>query len=152
MASFSFDAASVAPEPTTSSTSSSYDEPIPDGTYTAVIIESDRGAYNDASKGEKLTLKFEITDGSHAGRWVWANLNLWHVSDAARKFAERDLGSICRAVNVPGFSDTQELHNKPLLISTRQNGEWTNIKAYAPVSTMFDAAAAAPTAKKPWEQ
>jgi len=150
MASFSFDAASVAPEPTTS-TSSNYDEPIPDGTYTAVIIESDRGPFNDPAKGEKLTLKFEITDSAFAGRWVWANLNLWHVSDAARKFAERDLGSICRAVNVPGFSDTSELHNKPLLISTRQNGEWTNIKAYAPVSTMFDAAAA-PTAKKPWEQ
>ena len=149
MASFSFDAAAVAPEQPTTSTSS-YDEPIPDGTYTAVIIESDRGPFNDASKGEKLTLKFEITDGSHAGRWVWANLNLWHVSDAARKFAERDLGSICRAVNVAGFSDTEELHNKPLLISTRQNGEWTNIKAYAPVSTMFDAAAA-PAAKKPWE-
>ena len=149
MASFNFDAAAAAPEPTTST--SSFDEPIADGTYTAVIIESDRAPFNDPAKGERLTLKFEITDGSHAGRWVWANLNLWHVSDAARNFAERDLGSICRAVNVAGFSDTSELHNKPLLITTRQNGEWTNIKAYAPVGTAAPAPAAASAAKKPWE-
>lgn len=148
MASFQFDAASVAPEPTASA--SQYDQPIPDGTYTAVIIESDRAPFNDPAKGEKLTLKFEITDSAFAGRWVWANLNLWHVSDAARNFAERDLGSICRAVNVAGFSDTSELHNRPLLITTRQNGEWVNIKAYAPVGTSAPAPAAAST-KKPWE-
>ena len=151
MASFSFDAASVVAteQPTTST--SSYDEPIPDGTYTAVIIESDRGPISKPENGELLTLKFEITDSAFAGRWVWAHLNLWHVKDAARQFAERDLGSICRAVNVPGFSDSDELHHKPLLITTRQNGEWTNIKAYAPVGTAAPAPAAASAAKKPWE-
>ena len=150
MASFQFDAASVVATEEPATSTSSYDEPIPDGTYTAVIIESDRAPFNDPAKGERLTLKFEITDSSHAGRWVWANLNLWHVSDAARNFAERDLGSICRAVNVAGFSDTSELHHKPLLITTRQDGQWVNIKAYAPVGTAAPAPAAAST-KKPWE-
>ena len=94
-------------------------EPIPAGKYTAVITDSEMKPTKSGT-GHYLELKFQIIDGPHKGRLLWARLNLDNPNPTAMKIAKRELSSICRAVGVLTPNDSVELHNLPLLIDVRQ--------------------------------
>ncbi len=89
--------------------------PIPTGEYLAVITDSDMKPTN-ANTGEYLELTHEIIDGPLKGRKVWARLNLVSNNAQAVEIANRDLASIRAATGVANPKDSQELHNKPMLI------------------------------------
>ena len=89
--------------------------PIPTGEYLAVITDSDMKPTN-ANTGEYLELTHEIIDGPLKGRKVWARLNLVNNNAQAVEIANRDLASIRAATGVANPKDSQELHNKPMVI------------------------------------
>lgn len=109
--------------------------PLPDGEYTARIIESERQA-TKLGDGAFIKLKIEIIEGDYAGRTLFDRLNLWNKNPQAVDIAQQTLASICRAVGNLAPRDTQELHNQPLIVRIKavrrkDNGEWSNeVKRY----------------------
>jgi hypothetical protein len=111
-------------------------DPLPAGKYLAVITESEMKP-TKAGTGSYLQLTFEIIDGPHKGRKVWARLNLVNGNETTVKIAQAELSAICRAVGVLAPSDSVELHNLPLVITVKckkrtDTDEITNeVKGYA---------------------
>lgn len=150
MADLNFDATTV--EPTTEF------EPIPSGKYLAVIIQSEFKP-TKAGTGQYLELTFQIIDGPHKNRQLWARLNLNNPSQQAVQIARGELSAICRAVGVMQPKDSAELHNLPLVISvkvTKRNdtGELTNeVKGYGKRETANTAKPQqAESATPPWKR
>lgn len=110
-------------------------EPIPEGEYAAVIVDSKR--VGTSTGGERLVFEFDILDAPYAGRKIWEGLNLWNKSETAVDIAKKQLSALCRAVNVMTPRDSAELHNIPLKIKVvrrkrSDNGQMTNeIKGYS---------------------
>lgn len=90
-------------------------ELIPAGRYVAIISDSEMKT-TQSGTGEYLKLEFEIIDGEHKGRKLFANLNLNNPNAQAVQIARAELSAICRAVNVLQPKDSVELHNLPLTI------------------------------------
>lgn len=145
--------------------------PIPTGEYQALIVESDMKP-TKKNDGQFLELVHEITEGDFKGRKVWANLNLDNPSAKAVEIANRQMASIREATGVANPRDSQDLHNKPMLIrvefipagTTQKNGYVTTrdgneIKAWkkgdgAAVSQPTQPAAnqAAGSTTPPWQR
>ena len=131
--------------------------PIPAGDYLAVIVESEM-KLTKSGGGTMLVLTFEIIEGEHEKRRLWARLNLINPSKQAVEIARSELSSICRAVGVFAPYDSQELHNLPILlrvglVKRADNGELTNaIKGYrdphAEAEKAAEKVAKEPTPKK----
>lgn len=90
-------------------------EPIPEGTYKAVITESEEKP-TKAGTGSYMQLTVEIIDGQHSGRKLIDRLNLNNPNKVAVDIAQRTLSSICRATGVMTPTDSQELHDKPMMV------------------------------------
>lgn len=142
-------------------------DPLPAGKYIAVISESELKP-TKAGGGKYLQLTFQIIEGEHKGRLVWARLNLENKSEMTVKIARGELSAICRAVGVMQPRDSVELHNVPLEINVGlkkrdDNGEFTNvIKGYAKkgggvggggaTTAPRPAASAGPGSTPPWKR
>lgn len=118
---------------------------LPAGTYTAVITESEMKP-TKAAGGERLNLTFQIIEGEHEGRKVWAGLNLKNANPKAEEIAMRELSSICRAVGVITPKQSEDLHDKPLVIKVKvrpADGQYAasnEINGYEPLSGAAPAA------------
>lgn len=113
---------------------------VPAGDYLALIKNSEKKP-TKAGTGKLIALEFQILEGEHKGAVVFSRLNLWNPNPKAVSFAKRELGDICRAVGVLQPRSTEELHNKPLVItveveerSDKPGSYSNNIKGYKPVS------------------
>lgn len=111
-------------------------EPIPAGKYLALITESEMKA-NKAGTGSYLQFTFQILEGPHKNRLLWARLNLDNPNAVTVQIAKAELSAICRAVGVLAPKDSVELHNLPLVIHVKckkrqDTGEITNeIKGFS---------------------
>lgn len=126
MAQIQFDASTVEPQ-------QSFD-PVPAGTYTAHIVESDLRPLKSGN-GNGLSLTFEIIEGPFERRKVWANLNVQHTNPEAQRIGQQQLSSLCHAVGVMRLADTTQLHGKPLRIRVairkdEQYGDKNDIKGF----------------------
>ena len=90
--------------------------PLPEGKYVVIAIASEEKP-NAKGTGTYLQFTFEVLEGSHKSRRLWARLNLKNPSAGAVEIARRELAAICRAVGVIHPADSSELHNKPLLVT-----------------------------------
>ncbi|RMF73508.1 MAG: DUF669 domain-containing protein [Acidobacteria bacterium] len=90
-------------------------EPVPAGKYLAVITESEHRP-TKAGDGRYLQLTFQVIEGEHKGRLLWARLCLEHPNAQTVQIARGQLSAICRAVGVMTPRDSVELHNLPLVI------------------------------------
>lgn len=112
-------------------------DPIPAGTYVAIITGSEIKPTKDGS-GEYLELTFQIIEGDYTNRLLWARLSLNHAKDIVARIARSQLADICKSVGVLKPNDSAELHNLPLSIDVRlkkrkDNGDMVNeIKKYSP--------------------
>ena len=93
-------------------------DPIPAGKYLAVITDSEQKP-TKAGTGHYLQLTFQIQEGTHKGRILWARLNLDNPNATAVQIARAELSAICRAVGVTAPNDSVELHNLPLMITVK---------------------------------
>ncbi len=132
-------------------------DPVPAGKYTAVITASEMKPTKKGT-GQYLELTFQIIEGEHKGRSLWARLNLDNPDATAVRIARAELSAICRAVGVLAPKDSVELHNLPLTIKVGvknrdDNGEPTNvIKGYEKKGVAAPRVAAATNGKAPWQR
>jgi len=133
-------------------------DPIPAGKYLAVITDS-KMKPTKSGVGNFLELTFQVLEGEHKGRLVWARLNLDNPNATTVKIARAELSAICRAVGVMAPKDSVELHNLPLVITVAQKkrpdtGEMGNvIKGYAKKDAPASRApAAGSNGKAPWQR
>ena len=116
MATLNFDANAIQPD-------TSF-EPIPAGWYNAIIDESEMKPTRDGS-GAYLALRFNIIDGQYAGRKVFTRLNLRNQNPVAQDIAQKQLSSICHAVNVLNVQDSSQLHALPMQIRVKVTNDPT---------------------------
>jgi len=108
---------------------------IPKGDYLAIATNSSMKP-TKAGTGFYLEIEWEILEGEHKGRKLWSRLNLDNPNPTAVQIANRELSSICRAVGVMKPKDSEELHNKSIVLKVvvakrRDNGEpESRIKGY----------------------
>ncbi|MFA5715994.1 MAG: DUF669 domain-containing protein [Candidatus Paceibacterota bacterium] len=90
-------------------------DPIPLGEYVAVISASEM-KMTKSGKGQYLQLTYDIIDGEFKGRKVFERLNLVNENEQAQEIAQRTLSAICRCVGVLHPKNSEELHDKPMVI------------------------------------
>ena len=124
---------------------------LPAGDYTALITNSE---WRDSKAGvQYLALTLQIIEGAHQGRFLWHNLNLNHPMAQAAEIAQRELSAICRATGQMAISDSEQLHNIPVIVKVAYvpaKGEWpekNQIKAWKPASFSPAKVAATPAVK-----
>lgn len=142
-------------------------EPIPSGEYPAMIVDSDMRKTKDGH-GQYLELVHEIIDGPYKGRKLWARLNLVNSNQQTSGIAQAQLSAVAHASGVLTLTDSQQLHNRPMLIRVeflraappKRDTDSNEIRGWkspgsaaqaAPVATGAPAVASAPaTAAPPW--
>lgn len=108
---------------------------IPAGKYVALVTESEEKA-TKAGTGSYIQFTFEILEGDHKGRKLWARLNLNNPNPTAVEIAKSDLSAMCRAAGVKVLRDTAELHDIPMVVKVtakldKESGELRNeIRGY----------------------
>lgn len=131
--------------------------PLPAGKYAAAIVGSEIKP-TKSGQGQFLELKFQVLDGPHKDRTVFARLNLVNNNPVAVKMAQAELSAICRAVGVLTPNDSVELHNLPLVISVKckkrsDNGEIANeIAGYAQKQVPATSAPSPNNSLPPWQR
>lgn len=132
-------------------------DPIPAGKYLAIITESEFKKTKNGV-GQYLQLTFQVVEGEHKGRMLWARLNLDNPNATTVKIARGELSAICRAVGVMAPKDSADLHNLPLLIKVGckkrdDTDELTNvIKGYEKKAAAAPAPAPGNNGKAPWQR
>lgn len=134
-------------------------EPIPAGKYVAVVTDTEMKPTR-AGTGEYLQLTFQVVEGPHKNRLLWARLNLKNPNPTAVQIAKAELSALCRAIGVMAPNDSTELHNLPVIIHVRckrreDTGELTNeIKGFSRKEDPPAASPAAPTDNQtpPWKR
>lgn len=125
MASLSFDANSV---------DITSRDPIPAGIYEALICDSEvRPTRSGNGKGINLTFEI-LSDGPAKGRKVFVWINYEHPKVEAQRIGREELASLCKAVGVANLTDTNQLHNLPLMITVaidRNDPSRNVVKKYA---------------------
>ena len=150
MANLNFDASKIE--------TNSY-QPLPDGWYPVAIVEADMVRTRDGAT-EYLKLCYEVTGQEYTGRKVFDGLNINHANQTPREIAQRNLASICKAINQLQVASTDQLLGKELLVKVKAEpaderfdarnrvvGYKASTQAAAPVA----APAAAPK-KAPWQR
>ena len=110
MAELAFDATQVQPQ-------QEFDL-LPAGKYTAQVIDSEV-VPTKSGTGDILKLTFEIMEGEHANRKLWARLNIRNESAQAQQIGLAQLSALCHAVGVTKLTDSLELHEKPVLVTVK---------------------------------
>jgi mannose-6-phosphate isomerase class I len=132
-------------------------DPIPAGWYRAVIEASEEKP-TKAQTGSYLQLTIQIIEGDHAGRKVIDRLNLNNPNATAVEIAQRTLSSICRAVGIMTPRDSQDLHDKPMMVKVKVKpgdanyGPSNEVDDYAPVEAKAAPATASGGSTPPWKR
>jgi len=144
MALIDFDASTVEPQ--------SDFAPLPTGEYTVIITQSEMKDTKTGS-GKYLQLTYQVVDGDFKNRLIFDRLNIQNANETAQQIAQKALSSICRAIGVMHPKDSEELHDKPLVVkvgirpASGEYGESNIVKGYAPIG----AKQIKTGGKKPWE-
>jgi hypothetical protein len=140
--------------------------PLPVGEYKAVITASEVCETKSNPDNKYLKFTFEVIDGKYKGRKLFENLNLWRdgsskKDDITMRIAQSNLAQMCRAVGMTSINNSEELHNKPLVIKVKVTpasadyGEGNAITAYKSLNggnTLANAAPVPKTQAMPWEK
>ena len=81
---------------------------IPAGDYTASIKSADLTPTKDGS-GQYIKLRLDVTGPTHAGRVIFANVNIRSQSSAAEQIGRAQLGAIMKAAGMATLQDTDQL-------------------------------------------
>jgi len=131
MPQFNFDAAThvAAPAPERA--------PLPKGMYEVAVISSDLKT-TQAGTGQYIELTLQVIDGPHGGRRIWDRLNVSNPNKTAEDIAKRQLQMLCLAAGVTNLTDTEQLHDRPVLAELdldRKDPTRNRVMGYASLST-----------------
>ena len=158
MPQFNFDAAThvAAPAPERA--------PLPKGMYEVAVISSDLKT-TQAGTGQYIELTLQVLDGPHGGRRIWDRLNISNPNKTAEDIAKRQLQMLCLAAGVTNLTDTEQLHDRPVLAEIdldRKDASRNRVMGYAATSAKqasrpSPASPSSPGAKpaaaaRPWEK
>jgi hypothetical protein len=135
-----FDAASVEPQQALQS-----GEPLPAGVYEFQITAADLKITKKGGTG--LNVEYIVIGGQHERRKVWQFINLKNHNPQAEQIGQAQLSALCRAVNIPKLTDTDQLFGKILRISVKvrpASGEYAasnDVKGYEAVGVPMPQAA-----------
>ena len=134
-------------------------EVLPAGWYKCVFTKSEEKP-TKAQTGSYLQLSAEVIEGEHRGKSLTERLNLNNPNVTAVEIAQRTLSAICRAVGVMTPRNSDELHDKPLMVKVKVKaakgdyGDSNEIEDYEAVSlggaAKTEAKAGGPT--PPWKR
>src|SRR5687768_1548125 len=116
-------------------------ELLPDNTLVPAVLEKSEMKANNAGTGHYLALTFRVHEGPFEGRRFFTNLNLDNPNEKAVKIAERELSALCHACGKLKVSDSEELHEIPILLKLGvepARGEYparNKIKDYKPIDS-----------------
>lgn len=135
-------------------------ELLPNGMYTAIVVESDLKASKANPSNQYLAITFELVDGEHKGRKLWKNYNLRNSNAQAVAIANAEFAALRAATGVMNCHDSQQLHNIPVVLDVKvvkrkDNEELSNeIKAIHPRGGAGTVAApvSAASEKAPWDK
>jgi hypothetical protein len=88
---------------------------IPAGKYLAIIADTIEKVSKNGDK--YIELKLQIVHGEYQNYELTDRLNLWHPNEQPRNISRGTLNAISKAVGVSKATDTQQLCNKPLVIT-----------------------------------
>ncbi len=114
-------------------------EVLPAGWYKCVFTKSEEKP-TKAQTGSYLQMNAEIIEGEHQGKSLTERLNLNNPNVTAVEIAQRTLSAICRAVGVMTPRNSDELHDKPLMVKVKVKaaqgdyGASNEIEGYSEVS------------------
>jgi hypothetical protein len=138
--------------------------PLPDGEYNVVINDAD---YRETKNGNGyyVSVEFQVYEGEHDGRKLWANYNLVNPNPKAQEIGEQQFAKLClAALGKLSCSDTDELIAKAVTVGvglekndpTRNRIKYANpigtVKAPTAKPAPAAASAAVGAAKKPWQK
>lgn len=83
-------------------------DPIPEGVYSLALVEADTKAARSGN-GIVMTCKFEVTEGSYKGKWIWERFNIVNSNDTAQRIARGRVSKWATAAGKPGATDTDKL-------------------------------------------
>lgn len=85
-------------------------DPVPAGWYIAEVVKSEMK--NTAAKtGKYLNLQWKITQGEYKGRMFFTLMNLVNKNPIAVEIAQKELASVCEAMEIDELEDSVELHD-----------------------------------------
>ena len=123
MAKFSFDTSTVE---VGGSGSGSAMPPIPDGTYHALVMDSEIKVTkpDSTTPGQMIVLEWHIVGGPYDGRRIWQNYNVvCPTSEKAESIAKADMASATQAMGLKRYEDTDELHMQEIKITVSTEPE-----------------------------
>jgi hypothetical protein len=130
-------------------------DPIPVGNYEAVVAASEMRPVKSGN-GMGINLTFEIiSDGPAKGRKVWAWINYQHPKAEAQRIGQEELARLCKAVGIANLTDTEQLHNIPLIISVgvdKNDSSRNIIKRYEKKSAGIVASSTVDDGTPPWRR
>lgn len=145
--------------------------PVPPGEYAVTVKDAELKLTNDGT-GQYIKLRLDITGPAHAGRVVFANINIRNKSQQAESIGRAQLGALMKAAGLATLQDTDQLIGAQLTVklaireartdaATGKTYEASNeVKAYkalegampaaSPMGMPKPAAAAPAKAAPPW--
>ena len=129
---------------------------LPEGEYLCIATGSEFKE-TKARTGEYLEITWEVLSEEYKGRLIWSRLNLKNPNPKAEEIAQRELADICRATGVMRPRDSEELHNKPVLITVvieeNERGKSNRIKKYTSANEEPKEQKTTPNGSKPpWKR
>ena len=108
---------------------------VPAGVYNAQIVKTEIKP-TKAGTGQLLKAQFKIIDGRFKGRIIFTQYNVANPNQTAVNISMKQIKTLCDAIGIVNFNDTNELHGKPMSIKVSVSpanppyGESNEIKFY----------------------
>ena len=121
-------------------------EVLPAGWYKCVFTKSEEKP-TKAQTGSYLQMNAEIIEGEHQGKSLTERLNLNNPNVTAVEIAQRTLSAICRAVGVMTPRNSDELHDKPLMVKVKVKAAQGDYGANNEIENYSEVSGGAPKAE-----
>lgn len=95
---------------------------VPPGWYVMQIVDS-KIVPTKTPGGARLNLQFKILQGDFAGRMVFQGYNVKNANPVAVNIAMEELAELSKAVGVPVWDDTEQLHGIPFNMKVKCKAE-----------------------------
>lgn len=95
---------------------------VPPGWYIMQIVDS-KLVPTKTPGGARLNLQFKILQGDFAGRMVFQGYNVKNANPVAVNIAMEELAELSKAVGVPVWNDTEQLHGIPFNMKVKCKAE-----------------------------
>ena len=91
--------------------------PLPPGDYPVRIERAEMKP--TSTGGQRLVFTLKVTDGDHANRLVWADMNVVNKSAAAQGIGRRQLATLLAAIDMVGERDMARTIDAELIVGVK---------------------------------